>query len=176
MHAEPARRPPPPNPDFTQLLPISVESISVSSSILLTALGFPIPISWGPTARTTSRLRGGGRNLMESSAAWVVEQKMVVGRETHTAQGSSTSSIFASRCQLSCLLPHLPPSGANPASWSIRAFPWPSEDLSVPLSPSSFTHCCLRALHLLLSPFTNWFLKVFVTNRTVVAWCREKTS
>ena len=69
MHAEPARRPPPPNPDFTQLLPISVESISVSSSILLTALGFPTPISWGPTARTTSRLRGGGRNLMESSAA-----------------------------------------------------------------------------------------------------------
>ena len=41
--------------------------------------------------------------------------------------------------------------------------------------PLSDTHCCLRALHLVLSPFTNWFLKVFVTNRTLVAWCREKT-
>ena len=41
--------------------------------------------------------------------------------------------------------------------------------------PLSDTHCCLRALHLVLSPFTNWFLKVFVTNRTLVAWCTEKT-
>lgn len=52
----------------------------VGPSTLLTALCFPIPISWGPTTRTTSRLRWGGRNLMDSSAAWVVEQKVEMGR------------------------------------------------------------------------------------------------